>query len=78
MVGNLLYGGELYSSLEYILVHLFYKDILSNLPEVLAVMLTCHVHVLQPVSYSHPISYSHPMFEMHICLVAKKNYFLCL
>jgi len=72
MVGNLLYGGELYSSLEYILLHLFYKDVLSNLPEVLAVMLTCRVHVLQPVSYSRP------MFEMHVWLVPKKNYFLCL
>jgi len=72
MVSNLLHGGELYSSLEYILLHLFYKDVLRNLPEVLAVMLTCCVHVLQPVSYSCP------MFEMHVWLVAKKNYFLCL
>ena len=50
--GKLLYGGELYSSLEYILLHLFYRDVLSNLPEVLAAMLICRVctsaHFLHP------------------------------
>jgi len=55
VVINLLYGGELYSSLEYILLHLFYKNVLCNLPEILAVMLACPVHVLQPVSYGHPM-----------------------
>jgi len=55
VVSNLLYGGELYCSLEYILLYLFYKDVLRNLPKVLAVMLACPVHVLQPVSYGHPM-----------------------
>jgi len=61
----------LYSSLEYIRLHLFYKGVLSILHKLLAVMFLCRVYVLTTCLLS-------PVYRMHVWLVAKKIYFLSL